>query len=315
MNDKKYSVVYFGTPEFAVPALDKLYNSDTFELQAVVTQPDKKVGRKQEIVFSAVKNYALNKNLEVLQPIKIRKNEEFFARLEELQPDVIVVAAYGKIIPQRLLDIPKYGCINIHGSLLPKYRGASPIQACLLSGDTQTGVTIMLMDKGMDTGDMLSLHSIEISEHDTSVDLFKKLADLGAESLLDTLVDYIEGNITPEKQNNEKATYTSMIRKEDGQINWQQTAQQIYNQLRAFTPWPGVYTFTHDGKRLKIHKSQVGENDVSNNEVGTINHIDDSVFITCGENTCLELLEVQLEGKKVGNAFQVLQNYKNKKFA
>jgi methionyl-tRNA formyltransferase len=313
MNDKLLQgrrIGFMGTPAFAVPSLAALIDAGA-EVPIVITQPDKKVGRKQEVRMSAVKEYALEHDLFILQPEKVRKNEELKQQLAELNLDAMVVAAYGKIIPQSILDIPKFGCINVHGSLLPLHRGASPIQTSLLEGDDITGVTIMLMDAGMDTGDILSLHEFTIRPDETSATLYPALADLGAAALSQTLVSYFSGEIAPVKQNDDEATYTKMIAKQDGQIDWSLPAYQHYHRYQAFTPWPGIFTFL-DRKRVKLLQvSPSSEN--SDLPTGTIeyNDEDELLHITCGERSVLAIHTVQMEGKKPMNASDFARGYQS----
>lgn len=312
MNDKKFEpqnikVVYMGTPDFAVPSLQALHKAG-YDIAAVVSQPDKKVGRKQELRQPAVKGCALKLGIPVFQPEKVRKNSDFITQLNELQPDVIIVAAYGKIIPQEILDIPRLGCINVHGSILPKYRGASPIQTAILDGQKETGVTIMLMDAGMDTGDILSIEKIAIDPHDTSESLHNTLADVGSHALITTLKKYICGEIQPQKQDNNLATYTKMFSKEDGLIDWNKTAQQIYNQYRACSPWPGIYTY-FQGKRIKLLELAFCDYDLSGKEIipGKVYVCGDRVCIGCTESTAIEAITLQREGKKPTHAKEFIK--------
>lgn len=312
MNDKNFDsqnikVVYMGTPDFAVPSLKALYKAG-YNITAVVSQPDKKVGRKQELRQPAVKQCALELGIPVLQPEKVRKNDKFISELQELGPDVIIVAAYGKIIPQEILDIPKLGCINVHGSILPEYRGASPIQTAILDGKGETGVTIMLMDIGMDTGDILSIEKVAIDPHDTSESLHNTLADVGSHALVATLEKYIRGEIQPQKQDDNVATYTRMFSKEDGLIDWNKTAQQIYNQYRACSPWPGIYTY-FQGKRIKLLDLAFCDYDLSGKEIipGKVYVCGDRVCIGCAESTVIEAITLQREGKKPTHAKEFIK--------
>lgn len=253
-------VVFFGTPEFSIPSLQALLDDARFAVVGVVTQPDKPVGRKQILTASPVKQLALEHNIPVFQPTTVRQKKEegqqFLGTFTDLQPDIAVVIAYGKIIPQVVLDVPTHGCINIHGSILPLLRGASPIQYTILEGHEEAGVTIMQMDAGMDTGDMLHIERIPVAERETSATLHDKLKVLGANVLCDVLVSYINGEITPQKQNDDEATYCSLIKKEDGLIDWSRTPEEIDRQIRAYTPWPGCYTILND-LRIKILEAHV----------------------------------------------------------
>lgn len=296
---KKYQVVFFGTSEFAIPALDALSKSPEISVKAVVSQPDMPVGRHQKLEPTPVKLYAQNINLPVLQPEKIRKNEDFFKLLKELQPDLFVVISYGQILPKNILDLPRYGSINIHGSLLPKYRGASPIQHALLNGDDETGITFMKMNEKMDEGDMLVLKKYKIQDDDTFETLYKKLAVLGGAMTPLVINDYLEGALTPIRQDNSKATTCGKIEKNDGRIRWEeQNAKEIRNKIRAYTPWPSCFT-TWGGKRLKILSAKIGE--VSQSlKPGTMRVTGDELQIGTKEGVIIPL-ELQLEGKNACN--------------
>ncbi len=245
-------VVFFGTPKFAVPFLNHIEIDNRIEVEAVVTQPDKPVGRKKEITPPPIKEFAQKMGLPILQPEKVKNNPEFVELLKGLEPDFIVIVAYGAILPREILDIPKYDCINVHTSLLPKYRGASPVQSALLNGDTETGVSFMSLDEELDTGDIYLLKKVEIEEKDNQETLFKKLSDIGSVLLPSVLIDVEDEVLTPIPQNDALATYCTKISKEDALIDpIKDTVAQISNKLRAFTPWPGIYMM-HEGKRLKI---------------------------------------------------------------
>lgn len=255
-----YTTVFFGTPEFSVPILEALHASPLFTIAAVVTQPDKPVGRKQILTPPAIKVKAEELGLTVLQPKYVRtkreEGKEFVEQLNELEPDVCVLVAYGKIMPQYVLDIPKKGFINIHGSVLPALRGASPIQMAIAEGFTETGVTIMEMDAGMDTGAIISTATIPVAEHETAATLHDKLAVLGAEELVRSLPQYMAGEIQAEQQNDAEATYCALIQKEDGEIHWNNSPEEIERRIRAFTPWPGCYTIIDD-LRIKILEAHI----------------------------------------------------------
>ena len=250
-----YKTVFFGTPEFSVPVLEALHESDDFEVIAAVTQPDKPVGRKQILTSPAVKVRAEELGIPVIQPRYVRKKRDegkaFIEELTALQPDVCVLVAYGKIMPLYVLDIPKKGFINIHGSVLPLLRGASPIQMAIAEGFTETGVTIMEMDAGMDTGAIISTASIPVAERETAATLHDKLSVLGAEELVRSLPLYMAGDIQAQEQNDAEATYCALIQKEDGEIHWYNPPEEIERRIRAFTPWPGCYTVIDD-LRIKI---------------------------------------------------------------
>lgn len=286
-------VIFMGTPDFAIPALNALI--EHHNVLGVITQPDRPAGRGGRVRQSPVKVRALQESIPVFQPEKLRHKQTF----EELKawqpaiPDVYVVAAFGQILPQRVLDVPRHGSINIHGSLLPRWRGAAPIHAAIRAGDAQTGITIMKMDAGLDTGPMLSKRAIPIEDDETGQSLHDKLAKLGAELLIDTLPDYLSGRITPQPQDDSHATYAPQIDKADGDIDWTQSASEIERLVRAFTPWPGTFT-TWQQKPLKIHRGTAAAGKASPGQV-----IERSGHIAIGTGDGLYYpLEVQLAGKK-----------------
>ena len=285
-------IVFMGTPDFAVPCLKKL--AAETEVAAVFTQPDKPNGRKMKLQFSPVKKVALEHGIPVYQPASLRKGEDAEKALEALkkiEPDCIIVAAYGQILPKEILELPKYGCINIHASLLPKYRGAAPIQYCLLNGESETGVTIMQMAEGLDTGDMLMKQSISISENEIAEELHDKLAELGAEMILPALEGLENDTLIPEKQDDKISCYASMIKKEMSALDFSKPAQNLHRTICALTGFTKL-----GGKRLKVIRSLVcdGKSDAP---FGTI--IDPKNFvIQCGEQTAIQFTEVQLEGSK-----------------
>jgi len=292
-----------GTAELSCVSLEKL--AGKFFIAAVVTQPDKPRGRELKLQFSPVKILAEKLKLPVLQPAKAR-DKKFISELRELQPDLIIVVAYGQILPQGILDLPKFGCVNVHTSLLPKYRGASPIQSAILNGETETGVTIMKMDAGLDTGAIISQARTPILPADNSQTLHDRLAQLGAELLIETIPDYVAGKNLPKPQPSEGASYAAKIKKEDGKIDWNEPAEKILNRLRAFTPWPGAFTFLKtEGKSLmlKIWKAEVSAN---NGQTGTVLSADkNGVVVACGKNA-LRILELQREGGRKLSAQEFL---------
>lgn len=306
-------VIFMGTPYFAVSSLETLINSSDFKLIAVVTALDKPVGRKQELTPSPVKALAQKNNILILQPEKV-KNEEFAEQIKDLRPDLIVVTAYGKIIPKYILDIPRYGCVNVHASLLPKYRGPAPIQAAILEGEKTTGITIMLMDEKMDTGPIISQREIEIDSKDSLETLQDKLAVLGASLLFETLPRYINGELKPRPQDDSLATYCQMITRDDGKLFWDKTSEEIERQIRAFTPWPGAFTFYHiqPNKRLKIIKAEISNYVAENNdwEYGKIVFDSGKLLIKTG-NRWLSILELQLEGGRPISPQEFINGYKN----
>lgn len=248
-------IVFMGTPDFAKESLEALYNAK-YEILAVVTNPDRPKGRGMKMIASPVKEFALEKGIKIYQPEKVRNNEEFISEIKALKPDVICVVAYGKILPKEILEIPSKGCINVHGSLLPKYRGAAPIQWAVLNGDKKTGVTTMYMDVGMDTGDMILKQETQIGEDETTGELWDKLTKIGGELLVKTL-DLIEQGKAPKEKQGEDFTMAPMLSKEMAKIDWQnQTAEQIKNLIRGLNPIMGAYTFL-DGKKLKFWKAKL----------------------------------------------------------
>ncbi|HEV2695658.1 MAG TPA: methionyl-tRNA formyltransferase [Verrucomicrobiae bacterium] len=290
-------IIFMGTAELSCASLERLCGDPRFHVVAVVTQPDKPKGRDLKLQPSPVKVLAQKFNLPVLQPLKARE-ESFIAELRALTPDLIVVVAYGQILPQSILDLPPHGCVNVHTSLLPKYRGAAPIQWAIANGDAETGVTIMRMDAGLDTGPVLSLSRTAIVPADDSQILHDRLAGLGAQLLAETIPGYVEGKIQPHPQPAEGSTYAAKIKKENGQIDWNLPAKQVWNRLRAFTPWPGAFTFFPAATKpqlLKIWKLEVVEKSGRAGEVLSADK--DGITVACGEGA-VRILELQLEGGK-----------------
>lgn len=283
-------IIYMGTPDFAVPALKALANSE-HTVCAVFTQPDKPRGRKMIMTPPDVKVCAQELDIPVYQPQSM-KSEEALEIINNYDPDVIVVAAYGQIIPKTVLDAPKYGCVNIHGSLLPKYRGASPIQQSVLNGDKITGVTTMLMDVGIDTGDILLTKETEIGENETSGELFDRLADLGGELILETLKALEEGTVTPVKQDESLSSHTSKIDKSLCPIDFTKSADEVHNKVRGLNPWP-VATTKICGKNVKVYSTKLCE------KSGKCGHVISTkpLIVACGEGS-VEICEIQPEGKK-----------------
>ncbi len=282
-----------GTPEFAVPSLKSLTESDD-KVIAVVCQPDKPVGRKRELSKPPVKKFAESLNIPVSQPAKIRNNEEFLSQLKVLEPDLICVAAYGKILPKSILDLPPMGCINVHSSILPKYRGAAPINWAVINGETTTGITTMLMDEGMDTGDILLIEETEIEAADTSETLSLRLSELGASLLIKTISELKNGNLKPIKQNDSESSLAPMLKKEHGNIDWTKTAIEIRDQIRGLLPWPCAFTHLN-GKMLKIFDSGISD---EKGNPGQVVYADKNILrISCAKGS-LDLLQVQLEGNR-----------------
>lgn len=284
-------IVYMGTPDFAVPALEKLAQSPDYTVAAVFTQPDKPKGRKMVMTPPDVKVCAEKLGIPVFQPSSMR-SEEAYNSLKELNPDVIVVAAYGQILPKAVLDLPKFGCVNIHGSLLPKYRGAAPIQQSVLDGEKVTGVTTMLMDVGLDTGDILLKAETEIGENETAGELFDRLAVLGGELIVETLDKLEKGEIIPQKQDDSLATHTSKITKELCPIDFNKTAYEVHNKVRGLNPWPVAVTEIA-GKTVKVYSSRVSD---MSGAAGTILSLKPFI-VACGDKS-VELIEIQPQGKK-----------------
>lgn len=305
-HNSKLKIVFMGTPDFAVPVLECILNDERLDLKAVITQPDKKTGRKKNITPPPAKIYAQKANLTVLQPEKI-KDPHFIEQLKNIKPDLIIVAAYRQILPKEIIEMPKYGCINIHASLLPKYRGASPIQTAILNGDEETGVTIMKMDSGLDTGDIISQEKTKIENGDTAQDLHDKLSKIGAKLLIKTLPDYLSGKIKPCAQDDSKATITKILNKKDGEIDFNESAKNIVLKLRAFTPWPGIYTFFKD-KKLKILKLKIEDQINPLVPIGKFYETENKLMVNC-KNRALVLETVQLEGKQKISGREFINGY------
>ena len=310
------NIIFMGTPDFAAVCLQTLIdNSSEYDCSLseravrtpnselnVITPPDKPKGRKYELTPCAVKVLAQENNIPVYQPSSMR-DEAAEELIKSLAPDLIVVVAYGKILPKNILDIPKYGCINIHASLLPKYRGSSPIHSAIIGGETVTGITSIQMDEGMDTGDMLLKKELPIEKNDTTVTLHDKLAVLGGEVLVETIKNL--DTIKPQKQNENEATYTKILNKEDGKIDWNESAEQIRNKIRGLQPWPSAYT-EMDGKILKIFFADVVK---LQGKAGDIMTDNGKLIIYCGENAIL-INELQIENKKRMKTDEFLRGYK-----
>jgi len=296
-------IVFCGTPSFAVPTLQHLLAQSEFEVLGVITQPDRPRGRGQEISFSPVKEAALAANLPVHQPEKIR-SPEAETLLQKLAPDCVVIIAYGQIIPARLLPVPKLGWINLHASLLPKYRGAAPINWAIVNGETRTGVTTMRIDAGMDTGETLLQREIEIGAKETAPELAARMSESGAPLMAETLCGLAAGSIAPKPQNHAEASYAPMLKKEDGRIDWKRPAIEIYNRMRGFAPWPGAYT-TFRGRTCQIWAEPVSKaglvgmpSGVGGDAPGTLLGEENGLFVGCGDATVLCVSIVKLEGRK-----------------
>ena len=299
-------LVFCGTPQFAVPSLERLAAAG-FEIQLVVTQPDRPQGRGMELTAPPVRQSAQKLGLPVIQPEKIKKNEEFQARLTALQPEAIIVVGYGRIIPPWMLQLPPYGNINVHASLLPKYRGAAPVQWAIAHGETVTGVTTMLLNEGLDTGDILMQREMAVRPEDTSVTLWPRLAETGADLLVETLRGLEQKTITAIPQDHAQATLAPILKKEDGRVDFSRTATEIHNRLRGFQPWPGAYA-QFRGRNLKFVSSRP-EDSSSNLEQGELRVGDEKLFIGCAAGSVLHLLQVQPEGKKIMTAREFINGY------
>ncbi|HEY4388038.1 MAG TPA: methionyl-tRNA formyltransferase [Ktedonobacteraceae bacterium] len=312
-------IIYMGTPQFAVPALEALIAHaapgdllpEGYEIVTVVTRPDKPAGRGREIVYSPVKQCALQHQIPVWQPGSFKKAANSEA-LADYKADLFIVAAFGQILPQTVLDQPRYGTLNIHASLLPKYRGADPIAESILQGDKETGTSIMLLDAGVDTGPVLLRRSLGISDDDTTSSLTAKLAEIGAEALLEALPKWIGGSVTPEPQDELKASHTRMLRKEDGEINWSRPASVIARQVRAYTPWPSAYSYWQ-GKLLKVLKAQaqiaVTDKEIVPGIAGVREIAGHRRLVVATGSGILAIQQLQLEGKKAMSAEEFLRGY------
>ncbi len=303
------NIVFMGTPDFAVESLRRIYESG-HNIKAVVSQPDRKAGRGMNIIPTPVKEYALSKGITVYQTEKIRKDKELIEKIKELKPDVIVVVAFGQILSQEILDIPQYGSINVHGSLLPKYRGAAPIQWSIINGDNVTGITTMYMDAGMDTGDMIQKYEINIEENDTYGTLYEKMKILGGKAIVETLEKVADGTVQRKKQPDEYSI-AKMIEKEMGEIDWNKSSKDIRNLIRGFNPMPGAYTILKDNTKMKVWMAEFSDI-VAENEVapGTFIIADSKrgLFVKTGDGV-LELTEIQMPNLKRMSAKEYLRGH------
>lgn len=312
-------IIYMGTPQFAVPTLEALIQHskpgallpEGYEIVTVITRPDKPAGRGRGIVYSPVKQAAVEHDLPVWQPGSFKKAENSEA-LAAYKADLYIVAAFGQILPQNVLDQPRYGTLNVHASLLPKYRGADPIAECILQGDAESGVSIMLLDAGIDTGPVLLRRTLTLAEDETTGTLTPRLADLGAEALLEALPLWIQEKITPEPQDEEHATHTHMLKKEDGRIQWERSAGAISRQVRAYQPWPSAYT-TWKGKLLKILTARpLDRQPATAVAPGTAlvrEHAGQKVLVVATSSGLLQVQRLQLEGKKAMTTEEFLRGY------
>ncbi len=299
------NLVFCGTPRFAVPTLDGLVDAG-FRIQLVVTQPDRAKGRGLELVSSPVKERALQLGLPIVQPESIKHNADFRAQLDALKPDAIIIVGYGRIIPQWMLDLPPLGNLNLHASLLPKYRGAAPIQWAIARGETVTGVTTMKIDEGLDTGDILLQQEVPIAPNDTAETLAPELATVGAELTVTTLRGLQSSSIHASHQDHAQATLAPILKKEDGLIDFSRSATEILNRLRGFQPWPGAYT-KFRGKNLQVWKALAHDRALLSSELIVEG---DRLLVGCGQSTAIEILELQLEGKKRASSPDFLRGYR-----
>ncbi|MCK8826911.1 methionyl-tRNA formyltransferase [Natroniella acetigena] len=301
-------IVFMGTPDFAVPALEALVKAEAIEVQGVISQPDRRRGRGQKLQPTSVKEKALEYDLEVFQPEDIADG---VVKLKEWAPEVIAVVAYGQLLPEEVLNLPQYGCINLHSSLLPKYRGAAPIHRAILNGDQITGVTTMKLEQGMDTGDMILQHEVEITAEDTVGSLHDRLALVGGELLVETLVAIADGSVSYQEQDDAAATYAAKVDKKEGEVDWGQSAEEIWNLIRGFNPWPGAYTY-YQGQLLKLWASQVVDQEKVNQEVeaGTVIELDHDlgIVVQTGQGQ-LVLTELQPASKQRMSATDYLLGY------
>ncbi len=295
MNRKNIKVVFMGTPEFAKCSLEGLYESG-YDVVGVFTNPDTLSGRGMKLKASVVKEYALSKNIPVFQPQKIRKNEEIIEILNELKPDIIAVTAYGKILPKEILDFPRLGCINVHGSLLPKYRGAAPIHHAIINGESETGITTMFMDIGMDTGDMLLKEVVKISDKDNLETMTNKLMQVGSDLLVKTLDKIVIGDIVRIKQEGD-FTIAPMIEKDMTKIDFNKSAREIFNFVRGLSPYIGSYIIHNDGRKFKVLEVKIAENFEGN--IGQVVYVNKNRLVIKCKDSCIEVIKIQPQGSKV----------------
>ena len=308
-------IVFMGTPVFAVPSLQQLLNAE-FSVVGVVCQPDRPSGRGKKVQVGAVKSLAISKSIPVVQPEKM-KDPKFMEVLRTWEPDVIVVAAFGRILPKSILDLPRKGCLNVHGSLLPKYRGAAPIQWAVIQGEVETGITIMLMDEGMDTGAILQQEAVPIGPDETAGELVPRMAQIGGALLISTLRGWVAGAMIPYPQNESEATFAPILKKEDGLIHWDQQARSIANRIRGLSPWPGVYTFLQGERwgiwRVEVEGPETGMGGTTTDKVqapGTITAVTKhAICVQTGQGN-LNLLEIQPENKKRMNVSDYLAGHR-----
>ena len=300
------NIVFMGTPEFAVPALEALH-SKGYDISLVITQKDKRRGRGKKLLPTPVKEKALELGLEVYQPDSVN-GEDTIDRLKEINPDVIVVVAFGQILKKDLLNIPKYGCLNIHASILPKYRGAAPINWAIINGEKETGITIMEMDEGLDTGDILKVERIPIEKDDDSISIHDKLSHLGAKLIIQVLEEMRMGKIEKTPQNHELSSYAPMLSKETGRIDWNNNGNNIINLIKGLKPWPSAY-FIYNGDSIKIHKARI-EDRLNDEENGVVVKVsDEGIYVNCKDSTIV-IEELQFPGKRKMKVSEYLRGNK-----
>ncbi|MBI4779278.1 methionyl-tRNA formyltransferase [Candidatus Falkowbacteria bacterium] len=302
----KIKTIFIGTAEFGLPAFKALINDSDFEIVLTITQPDKPIGRKQTIASSPIKIAAEKNNITVLQPEYILGIKE---KISRLLPDLIIVAAYAQIIPEEILNLPKYGCLNLHASLLPKYRGAAIIQAAILNGDDKTGLTVIKMDKGLDTGPILAQTTVNINNEDTAGTLYNKLAEASAGFLIDTIKKYLAGKIAPKEQNSSQASYAKELTKSDGLIDWPKPALNLEKFIRAMNPWPMAWTWW-EGKQVKIIRAQSQIIEINSYRPGKTFKYNNGLAVQCGKDALI-IKDLQLEGKNALTSEEFLRGHEN----
>jgi methionyl-tRNA formyltransferase len=302
-------LVFCGTPQFAVPTLESLVAA-SHSVPLVVTQPDRPRGRGMELAASPVKDAAIRLGVPVVQPAAIKNNAEFRGQLEALHPDAIIVVGYGRIIPQWMIDLPRHGNLNLHASLLPKYRGAAPIQWAVANGESITGVTTMRIDAGLDTGDILMQREMAILPDDTAETLAPRLASDGAELMIETLRGLETGQVKPTPQDHSRATLAPILKKEDGRMDFSRSAYELFNRMRGFRPWPGAFT-TFKGKNMQVHRAEPVQS-ADGLPQGSTALQDARLVVGCGQDTALNLIEVQLDGKRRMSAQEFINGYRPK---
>lgn len=306
--NKQTKIIFAGTPEFAVRYLEGLINDPAFLIVGVITQPDKPSGRKQQLSPSPVKLSAQKSNLKIWQPDNLKTNVDFASEIKAARADLLIVVAYGQIIPPSILELFPKEAINVHPSLLPKYRGASPIQSALLSGETETGISIMLMDEKMDHGPILAQEKISLTGEETNESLHQQFAGIGVNLLIETIKEYLSNEIKPKAQNDAEATYCATITKDQARMNWQDSAKAIKQKIYAFYPWPATWT-TLDGQRIKIFPP-IKIKKTDSGEPGKIEIVDDELIVNCGKDKII-LNKIQLEGKNTITAKDFIRGHKN----